>query len=100
MAHQLGQRVNIRNINDTHAELLALFEDGDAVALDLQATTDCDLSLIQLIESARNYGAAIGKPVSLVKPAGAAVVATLERAGFLESFSAADAKFWLHKEVM
>ena len=100
MAHQSGQKVNIRNIKDTHAELLAEFEDSDTVSIDLDATTECDLSLIQLIESARNYGAATGKPVTLIKPANAAVLATLARAGFLESFSAADTKFWLHREVM
>ena len=100
MAYHSGQKVNIRNIKDTHAELLARFQDSNSVSIDLDATTDCDLSLIQLIESARNYGAATGKPVTLVKPANATVVATLARAGFLENFSTADANFWLHKEVM
>jgi anti-anti-sigma regulatory factor len=100
MAYQIGPKVNIRNINDIYEELLAQFEGSDHVVIDLDAAEDCDLSMIQLIESARRHGSDTGRDVILAKPANASVAALLARAGFLEGFSAADSKFWLHKEVM
>jgi anti-anti-sigma regulatory factor len=100
MAYLVGQKVNIRNIKDTHAELIAQFEENDAVDIDVSQVVECDLSLVQLFESARNHAHATGKKITLVNPANEAIAATLERAGFLESFSAEDASFWLHKEMI
>jgi hypothetical protein len=100
MAYQIGQKTNIRNIKDTYADLLALFDESDAIEIDLDAATECDLSLIQLIESARNHAAAAGKDIALLNPANDATVSVLGRAGFLDGFSAEDAKFWLHKEMI
>jgi hypothetical protein len=100
MAYSVPQRVNIRNIKDVHTELSAYVEGNPALEIDLDGCVETDLSLIQLIESARKTAAAQSKFISLTKPANDTVRATLERAGLFDALSPADAKFWLHKEVL
>jgi|EndMetStandDraft_4_1072995.scaffolds.fasta_scaffold147256_2 hypothetical protein len=100
MAYQIGEKVNIRNIRDTHVGLLAQFAKQDVIEIDADGVGECDLSLVQLIEAARIQGRAAGKEVRLMKPANDAVTATLKRAGFLENFSAEDTQFWFHKEMI
>ena len=99
MAYQIGHKVNIRNIKDTHAEFVAYVDEQDVIEIDAGEVGECDLSLIQLIEAARLRARAVGKPISLTRPANEAIVSTLGRAGFLESLSGEDAKFWLHTEM-
>ena len=100
MAYLVPPKVNIRNVKDVHSELLTNFRSSAAVEIDLSACEDADLSLVQLIEAARKSGAAQSKDVSLTKPATDMVRAILERAGFLQSFTGDDARFWLHQEVL
>lgn len=100
MAYLVPSKVNIRNVKDIHGELLTIFKNNTTVEIDLTACEDADLSLVQLIESARKSAAAESKSVSLTKPANAMVRSILERAGFLGAFTGVDARFWLHQEVL
>jgi anti-anti-sigma regulatory factor len=100
VAYLVPPKVNIRNVKDIHGELLTNFKNNKAVEIDLSACEDADLSLVQLIESARKSAAAQSKDVRLTKPAGDIVRAILDRAGLSQSFTDDDAKFWLHQEVL
>jgi hypothetical protein len=100
MVYAVPPKVNIRNIKDVHSEFLTHIENTAAIEVDLDGCEDVDLSLIQLIESARKSAKAGKKNISLTKPANDIVLSTLKRAGLVEAFSADDAKFWLHKEVL
>jgi hypothetical protein len=100
MVYVIPSKVNIRNIKDIHSEFLTHVKNTAAVEIDLDGCEEADLSLIQLIESARKSAAAGNKSISLTKPANDMVLSTLKRAGLAEAFSAGDAKFWLHKEVL
>jgi hypothetical protein len=100
MVYVVPAKVNIRNIKDIHSEFLTHVKNNAAIEIDLDGCQDADLSLIQLIESARKSAEADNKSISLTKPAKDIVLSTLERAGLAEAFSAGDAKFWLHKEVL
>jgi anti-anti-sigma regulatory factor len=99
MTYIIPSKVNIRNIRDIHTELLTYVNTNDVVEIDLDGCDDIDISLLQLIESARKSALSGGKPISLSKPANETVQSTLKRAGLLDAFSSADTKFWLHKEV-
>jgi MFS superfamily sulfate permease-like transporter len=99
MTYVVPAKAAIRNINEIHSELSVYFRDNDEILINLDGCAECDLSLVQLIESVRRKASAAGKPVSLVHPAGDAVHSVLARAGLLESFAQDDLKFWLHKEV-
>lgn len=98
MVYVVPLKANIRNIKDVHDEFLTYVKNNSDVKIDLDSCEDGDLALIQLIESARKTAAADAKSISLTKPANTIVQTTLRRAGLLDVFSPADAKFWLHKE--
>ncbi len=100
MVYIVPAKVNIRNIRDIHAEFLTYANNSTAIEIDLDGCEESDLSLIQLIESARKTAAADSKNISLTKPANDIVLSTLRRAGMFDAFSAADTKFWLQKEEM
>lgn len=80
----------------------------DVVASALQARQDVrvainpdaavDLSLVQLISSARLHAQRAGGSLSLAAPAGSKLRDVLARAGFIEGASSQDLEFWLHSE--
>lgn len=100
MVYAVPSKVNIRNIKDIYQEFSAYVNKNNNVEIDLDNCQDIDLSLIQLIESARKTAAAGSGSISLTKPANDIVHSTLQRAGLMDAFSSEDAKFWLHKEVL
>jgi hypothetical protein len=69
------------------------------VRLDLTAAASPDLSVIQLVQSARLSAAAAGCDFALSAPADATLRALLTRAAFL-SASANDTQFWLHGDTV
>jgi hypothetical protein len=89
----------IRNISDLYADIAWRLLSNKAVVLDVPADAEADLSFVQLVEAARVHAKSSGKSLRLSSPAGGSVLRVLERGGFLEAFSAEDAKFWLHHEV-
>lgn len=76
----------------------ALTQPG-AVQLDLSQATGPDLSVLQLVQSARVTAAECGADFTLTHPAGDTLRALLDRAGFLSSPSAEDIEFWFHGEI-
>jgi MFS superfamily sulfate permease-like transporter len=99
MTYVAPPKANIRNIKDIHAELLNHVGSSTRIEIDLDACEDVDVSMIQLVESARKSAAASGKSIALTKPANDAVKATLRRAGLLDVLAQEDAQFWLHKDA-
>lgn len=95
----LGNKANIRNISEIHNEIYSALTAAEGVALDTTACMEADLSLVQLIESARLYARVSGKAFRLATPPGAAVEAALKRAGFLEKAAAEDRRFWFNEGV-
>ncbi|MEH3038072.1 MAG: STAS domain-containing protein [Sphingomonas adhaesiva] len=72
---------------------------GASVRLDLSGVAAPDLSVLQLVQSARATAAQAGGALTLTAPAGAALRAVLERAGFLTRLSTADSEFWFHGDT-
>jgi hypothetical protein len=100
MVYVIPSKVNIRNIKDVHTDFSTYVKSNANIEINLDSCEDIDLSLIQLVESARKSAETEAKSISLTKPANDIIQATLKRAGLLDAFSNGDAKFWLHKEVL
>lgn len=96
---KIENKANIRNIVDIHSSLYLALRDNSGVELDTSDCVDADLSLIQLIESARVYARTAGKSFRLATPVGGDVEAALRRAGFLEKASGEDRRFWFNEGV-
>jgi hypothetical protein len=64
----------------------------DSILLDVDGVENCDLSFIQLIESARKSAARVGKEIILAVPASGPLLEMLTRGGFLNM---AGGEFWL-----
>ncbi len=67
---------------------------GRSLAIDLGQVADADVTLVQLLESARRTAALSGVPLRLCAPAQGAVLQTLERGGFLTDPPDARTLFW------
>ncbi|MEG8040103.1 STAS domain-containing protein [Sphingomonas sp. LR60] len=76
-------------------DLSHAFAASDAVRLDLSAVAAPDLSVVQLVESARRTARDDGRDFALASPVGAPFRALLARAGFTPA-SEEDASFWFH----
>ena len=89
----------IRSVSDLHKLIVEKLLGQNSVVLEIPEEADADLSFVQLIEAARKQVKASGKSLALAAPANGSVLKVLERGGFIEAFSAEDARFWLHQEV-
>lgn len=76
-------------------DLSQAFAASDAVRLDLSAVAAPDLSVVQLVESARRAARDDGRDFALTAPVGDPFRALLARAGFIPA-SDDDALFWFH----
>ena len=91
----------IRTIDAVRNELLEVMARHRDIVIDCSATTDVDVSLVQLLLAARLSAARNGQLLSLSRPIGEALRATLQRGGFLSgdpSRQGGDAAFWLGEE--
>jgi len=86
----------LKTIGDISDRLRTAVAEHDNISLDLDGVTHIDLSIVQLIESARRHVADTGGSLTLARPAPAPLAALLDRAGFLNSASPADMTFWFH----
>ena len=84
---------NVRTIGDCHRNLLSALQQKQPVRLDLKQLDDADLTLVQLVESARRFAATRHGDFTLAAPAEGALLEMLTRGGFLAG--AADRAFWL-----
>lgn len=96
----LPTSLSIRSIGGVYDLLLEGLSKHDAVVVDIPDDAQLDLSFIQLMESSCLYARTQGKTITLKKPAGAGVMETLQRGGFLTEMDQASRLFWLHgKEI-
>jgi hypothetical protein len=86
---------DIRAISECHAKLLRALQRHKSIQIDLTQSTEPDLTLVQLIESARRYGVATGRTIALAQPVDGVLREILVRGGFLSA--AQDREFWLHE---
>ena len=92
--------LSIRNISKIYQSMTLALQDSRALVVEVPATAEADLSFVQLMEAARIDAKAAGKTLRLSSPATGSVLKVLQRGGFVDAFSAEDAQFWLHKEVI
>jgi hypothetical protein len=96
---EVPSSVTVRSVAEFGSRLCSLLEANDEIVLDLAALSDMDLSFVQLVQSARSYGAHEGKAIRLARPADGAVAALLQRAGFLTDPAPADMDFWFDGDL-
>lgn len=89
----------LKTVGDIADRLRDAASEHDSICLDLATAGNMDLSILQLIESARRNAAEGGAVVTLAQPASPALAALLDRAGFLAAASPADITFWFHGEL-
>jgi anti-anti-sigma regulatory factor len=91
----LNGEVTVRTIGEVHAKLLAALSDADAsvVEVDCSGLDATDLTLVQLIESARQTAAVAGKTIVIPAPVSKSLLEVLARGGFLAA-EGESGNFW------
>jgi hypothetical protein len=89
--------LTIRTVQATKDAVLAGLSSGSEIILDVPEDAECDLSLIQVVESARMFAQTHDKGFSLQGPASGGLYTVLERGGFLTDMDPSDRFFWLHE---
>lgn len=95
---RLCGELSLPTIAVAHEQILAGFEQDLPIVVNLEGVTGADLSLIQLIEAAREAAARHGRSLILSAPAAGETRRVLERGGFIGSDVARSA-FWLQDTV-
>jgi anti-anti-sigma regulatory factor len=100
MAHvlEISPSVTVRTAADFRQSLLDALEADDQIELDITELAEVDLSFVQLVHAAREQARRAGKHIHLLQPAGPALTALLDRAGFLTAPDSAELEFWFHGE--
>lgn len=91
----LSGDLTIRSITDIRARMVEAFRGHDVVSTKIADDAIVDLTLIQLMESARASARDAGKRFSLAAPATGPLRETLERGGFLAGLDDVRREFWL-----
>ncbi|MCW1986644.1 MULTISPECIES: STAS domain-containing protein [unclassified Novosphingobium] len=95
----LGPVANMQTITTAWSNMTESLEAHAAMVLDLSDLVDVDLSLVQLVEAARQHALRDSRALRLSAPANPAVTALLRRAGFLTDPSTETLDFWFHGEL-
>ena len=90
---ELSGELTIRTIGDAHQQLRDALAAHPEVAASVDPAASVDLTLIQLLESARRSAAEQGRGFALAAPATGGLLETLTRGGFVET--ADQRAFWL-----
>ena len=93
----LPQPLTIRNAEAIRELLLSQLQVRQTVVVEF-GTDDADLSVIQVLESARLFARERDVSLTLSSPVGEQTLATLRRAGFLTGKDPASTQFWLHRK--
>lgn len=93
LAVSLAGDLTIQAITGAHAQLREAFAAARAVRVSVAADATVDLTLIQLLESARRTATDSGLDFALAAPAAGALLETLNRGGFTQT--AEQRAFWL-----
>ena len=90
----------IRFADQTRSLLLEALSAYSATSMDCSGVTEADLSLVQLLMSARMSAELSGKTVTLTHPPSGAFLQTLTKAGFTASPDplTGNASYWIKKE--
>ncbi|GHC82934.1 STAS domain-containing protein [Novosphingobium pokkalii] len=94
----LGPVANMQTITAAWSTLTEAMEAHAALVLDLSDLADVDLTMVQLVETARQHAVRDSRALRLSAPANPAVTALLRRAGFLTDPSPETLDFWFHGE--
>ncbi len=89
---RLRGELTIRTIAEVHQKLISAYAKSAEVLIDFTAVSEADLTLVQLIEVARQTAATDGKLLALSQAPSAALHDVLQRGGFLGT--AESASFW------
>ena len=89
--------VTLQAVEAARDALIAAFTDEADIELHLQSAAESDLTLVQLIESARLTAAHEGKSFRLAEPASGDLLTVLERGGFVSAGAPESRAFWLHE---
>lgn len=79
--------------------LAAAFGRSGKIQLDLSEVALPDLSVLQLVQSARATAKRDGRAFALTAPADARLTALLDRAGITSGLSVEDTQFWFHGDI-
>lgn len=96
----LPEALTIRSVQSTKDLLLEKLSSDNSLVLDIPQEAECDLSFVQMIESARMFAQTHGKVVTLLNPADGGLLSILERGGFLTAMDSSDRLFWFHERQM
>jgi STAS domain len=96
----LPAALTIRTVQSTKDVLMAGLSSATSIVLDIPDDADCDLSFVQLVESARMFAQTHDKVITLRSPANKGLLSTLERGGFLTAMDPSDRFFWFHERQM
>jgi anti-anti-sigma regulatory factor len=88
--------MTVRQIKEAHERLQTVVAAGGAVVVDVTDVAACDLSFVQLLESARLSCGRSGDRFALSAPAAGPLRDVLERGGFLDGADADRTQFWTH----
>ena len=91
----ISDSIVIGNISDVHDLILRAFDQKKPITIDISRVTEADITLPQLIESARRSAAIEEREIRLSQPAEGAVLQLLRRGGFLDTSDPARVDFWL-----
>ncbi|MEG3175622.1 STAS domain-containing protein [Sphingomonas sp. RB3P16] len=94
---EVPQSVTVRSAAMLASRLVEAAQVGGDVVVDVAALAECDLSFVQLLLAMRTHLQGNGATLSLAQPAGPALRALLDRAGFGNS-NPDDSQFWFHGE--
>ncbi|EZP50444.1 STAS domain-containing protein [Sphingomonas sp. CV7422] len=89
----------LQSIGDIAGPLLESIDAHADTVIDLSQATRIDLSILQLLVSARRHADQIGHDLRLAQPADARLTTLLDAAGFLTAIVPADATFWFHGDL-
>lgn len=91
----VSDSIVIGNISVVRNLILSAFDQNNSITIDISRVTEADITLPQLIESARQSAAIEGRDIRLSQPAEGAVLQLLRRGGFLDTSDPQRVDFWL-----
>ncbi len=96
----LSSALTIRTVQSIRDLLLAGLSSAGALVVDIPQDAECDLSFVQLMESARVFAHTHDKIITLRNPASNGLLSILERGGFTTEMDPSDRFFWFHERQM
>lgn len=91
--------LTVRRVEQLGGELRAALSQSSILTLDVYDAPEADLSFVQLVESARKTASRAGGQVKLARPAEGALLAVLERGGFLNTTAPERSAFWTQTDT-